>query len=97
MYNSKAKQEPLQDGNEYVCDIRIWREQWSSEGGYKEQWSDDLRTCLYDCSENIGIGSIVIYGDTEGKVVNLRQVLKKHTLKMEKVQLKSTPEKKKDF
>ncbi|MDH6674361.1 small nuclear ribonucleoprotein (snRNP)-like protein [Paenibacillus sp. LBL] len=93
----KKEQMPLQDGNEYVCDIRIWRNQWSTDGGYEYQWSDLIKTCLYDQSENLSIGSVVNYQDTEGKVVNLRQVPKKKTLKMETVQMKQLPPKKQGF
>ena len=77
----------MQNGNKYVCDIRIWRNQWS-EDGYSWQWSDLIKTCLYDSTESIQIGSIVEYQDTKGKVVNLRQIPIKETLKLETVKLK---------
>lgn len=90
--NYQKKQDVLQEGNVYICDIRIWRNQWSAEGGYSEQWSDLTEKCLYDISKEIKIGDIVFYEGAKAKVVNLRQISKKKTLKLKYIDFpKATP------
>lgn len=69
-----VKQEELKEGNEYICDIRTWRNQWSSERGYMEQWSDLTIKCLYDPNKQVKIGDILDYEGEKAKVVNLRQI-----------------------
>lgn len=87
--NLQINQDTLLEGNKYVCDIRIWREQWETNSRCKEYgWSDLLITCLYDIDDKIKIGCIVSYKDTEGKVVNLRQIPINKTLKLDIVKIK---------
>jgi len=81
-------QKPLEEGSNYVCDLRIWRKQWGKDGGYADQWSDLVITCLYHTNENIKIGSLVTYGENKGRVVKLRQMPIKNTAKFITVKLK---------
>lgn len=82
------EQEELREGYSYICDIRIWRNQWSSEGGYRDQWSDLTIKCLYDSTQKIKIGDIVEYEGEKAKVVNLRQLLAIKTKNLKYVTIK---------
>ena len=84
----KVKQEELIEGNSYICDIRIWRNQWSSEGGYNEQWSDLTIKCLYNTNNQLEIGDIVEYEGGKAKVVNLRQIPASKTKKLKYITIK---------
>lgn len=77
--NMKYTHHPLSEGNIYVCDCRVWRNQRDADGGYRDQWSDLIVTCLFN--DNLEIGSKVLIEGTKGKVVNIRQVLKVKTKK----------------
>lgn len=68
-------QEELLKGNSYICDIRVFRRQWSSnDNTYKNDWSDLTIKCLYDINKTVSIGDIVIYEGEKAKIVNLRQL-----------------------
>lgn len=83
-----VNQEELIEGNSYICDIRIWRNQWSAEGGYREQWSDLTIKCLYDPNNKIKIGDIVAYEGEKAKVVNLRQIQASKTKNLKSITIK---------
>lgn len=87
--NLKTDIKPLLENNIYICDVRIWRNQWSSGGGYKEQWSDMSTQCLYDINIPIKIGDIGYYQDSKAKIVNLRQIPEKKAKNLKYITIKN--------
>lgn len=85
--NMKYQKKELAEDNVYICDCRIWRNQWNSDKGYYEDtWSDLIVTCLFN--GELEIGDLVKIDDFDGKVVNIRQIEIKKTKKMSLAVLK---------
>lgn len=58
----RLEKPPLEDGNSYVYDIRIWR----------NQWSDLVKTCIAE--DDINFKDRIMHETSEGNIVNIRQM-----------------------
>lgn len=79
--NMKYEKKELIEGNVYICDCRIWRNEWDSDRGYyRDTWSDLVVSCLFN--GDLQIGDSVKIDECDGRVVNIRQMEAKKTKKM---------------